>query len=82
MSASVSGEPLRDMGLAGRTDAGRDLAEGYPVPASEARDAARMFARWGDRQSARFVAGSEYVRKGSPTRAFWLGFRRALRGAS
>jgi hypothetical protein len=32
------------------------------------------------RDNERFVAGSEYVRKGSPTRAFWLGFRRALRG--
>lgn len=30
----------------------------------------------------RFVRGSEYVRAGSPTRAFWLGFRRAMRGTS
>jgi hypothetical protein len=34
------------------------------------------------RDNDAFVRGSEYVRTGSPTRAFWLGFRRAMRGAA
>lgn len=34
------------------------------------------------RENDAFVRDSEYVRRGSPTRAFWLGFRRAVRGAS
>jgi hypothetical protein len=32
------------------------------------------------RDNDRHVAGSGYVAVSSPTRAFWLGFRRAMRG--
>ena len=31
------------------------------------------------RENDRYIAGTEYVLAGSPTRAFWLGFRRAMR---
>ena len=34
------------------------------------------------RDNDRFVAGSEYVRRDSVTRAYWLGFRRAMRSSS
>jgi hypothetical protein len=34
------------------------------------------------RENDRYVASTEYASKGSPTRAYWLGFRRALRGLS
>ena len=41
--------------------------------------AGRMTTAERRRSNDRHVRDSEYVQKGSPTRAYWLGFRRAIR---
>jgi hypothetical protein len=56
--------------------------QGYVEGVEYGRKVGQSMSSERRRDFDRYVRGTEYVAAGSPTRAFWLGFRRAMRGQS